>query len=173
MKKRQVFSKTILNTRNKKAPEALPPLRPLMAPRDAVEEITARKDKAVTCCYNACHIKSPIIIMIVTSSHLLYNACHIKSLYAINSESSVLLILIFAKWEIWKKQSMAINLVMGTCPWDIPAYNATLWRTSYSLPPFSFSLSSKTIWCSHGNVHFHPILSVVLAIIGRVTFDPI
>ena len=72
----------------KKAPEALPPLRPLMAPRDSVEEITARKDKAVTCCYNACHI---------------------KSLYAINSESSVLLILIFAKWEIRKKQSMAIN----------------------------------------------------------------
>ena len=105
--------------------------------------------------------QSPVVIMIVTSSHLLYNACHIKSLYAINSESSVLLILMFAKWEIWKKQSM----VMGTCPWDIPAYNATLWRTSYSLPPFSFSLSSKTIWCSHGNVHFHPILSVVLAII--------
>ena len=61
IKRRKVLSKTILNTRNKKPPEALPPLRPLMAPRDAVGEITARKDKAVTCCYNACHIKSPVV----------------------------------------------------------------------------------------------------------------
>ena len=97
--------------------------------------------------------QSPFVIMLVTSSHFMLLTVNLQfcSFWSLQSE----------KYE----RNMAISLVLGTCPWAIPTYNATLWRTSYSLPPFSFSLSSKTIWCSHGNVHFHPILSVVLAII--------